>query len=59
MTNGFVIAELALNYFKLRIDRNLLYVYIMQCSAEISALAMKELACLDYQEYSYPTLSRN
>lgn len=48
MTNGFVIAELALNYFKLFIDTNLLYVYIMQCSAEISALAMKELACLDY-----------
>lgn len=48
MTNGFVIAELALNYFKLFIDTNLSYVYIMQCSAEISALAMKELACLDY-----------
>lgn len=48
VTNGFVIAELALNYFKLFIDTNLLYVYIMQCSAEISALAMKELACLDY-----------
>lgn len=59
MTNSFVIAELSLNSFKLLIDRNLLYVYIMQSRAEISALAIKELACLDYQEYSYATLSRN
>jgi len=45
VSSGFVTAELALNYFKLLIDRHLLYVYTMQCRAEIPALAVKELAC--------------
>lgn len=59
VTNGFVIAELALDYFELLIDRNLWYVHIFQCSAELSELAVKELACLDYCEPSSAPLSRN